>query len=629
MSVVFASIDEAAAAHTLPVLLYVRIGGEAVDATEAHVRTSVDRPIGSCTVYVPGPRPATATMNATIEIEMGYPGASARRFYGFIPSDESVTDDRGAMVRIDGIGWASRLDGPEIGGIELAGPVSLKDAFRSLCAGRDIPAYLADETLAIDGVTPIVLGGNTDVDGGNVLLDDRTAPLDWLDTVPRLYGYRVFDCPDGSIRLALVNGLAAPQLSDPVLTTAIVDGDYVTARVDIQFRTAPTTSATSIAVMGTSAVGRVIGDDRPVADGFTWMPLTFPGFGSGWCGIANGSGTPNFYRWTPDRVPPRYEEGVNCFRMGRERDISRMANYIEVLGARYTAGDGGTVAIRAIPDEVPYAAELAPRGWRQETVSSQAIVTDQQAQWVRQATEVAWAAPMEIISWETWGRPDLQPGDVVTVQSETHEITVEDYWLVDLDESVTDRGYLARMRAWRGAGQALRAGNDCVTEVIGTGPYHVGDETLSHYAVPAPSGTSRTIAVTVSSADYSSLRLSGRCHGTNSIGDRTAVTGSVIEVWQLPDPSLPSSGSNEIRKVGSLDLPTADEELSKRRPYGTQSKWWTAFSLPMPGSLKAGPAELRIVAGKPESGGYDDFEVRDLALTYCGVGLPVLPGVGS
>ena len=641
MSITFATVDEVFTAHTLPVLFYVRIGGVAVQATEARCSHSVNRAIGTCTVYVPAPRPASATLNATIEIEMGYPGATRRTFYGFIPSDESVTDTRGHLVRIDGVGWASRLTDPEFDGIELAGPVSLNDAFRSLCLLRDIPAYQSDDTTAVDGITQIVLGGNPDVDGGNIRLDNRTAPLDWTDNVPPLYGYRVFDCPDGEIRQARVSGLARPQLSDPVLTTTLADGDYVQPRTTVNFREGPGTSYSVITTVDETDIGRVISSAVVTADGFQWMQMTFPGEPAGWCALSSG-GVPFFYQLTPDVVPPRYEAGVNCFRLSHSRDLDSMANYIEVLGARYTAADGGVTAIRAIPDAVPFAEELAPRGWRQYTASSQTIVTDQQAQWVRQALEVDRAAPYEVITWDTWGKPDLQPGDVVTVHApDFHDITVEDYWLLDIDQSVNSQGYIATLTAWRGAGTALRAGNDCRTDAVpGDTVIHAGTQTISYYRDPSPDSVRDktddgkpddkrwivSIPITVTDADYSSLRLLGKCHGTNSIKNRTTITGSCVEVWQLEDPTQPEGAENELRRVGSLDLPTCDEEVSKRRDYGSSYKFWTDFSLPLPGSLKQGAAKLVVVCGISDSGEVDDFEIANPVLKYCGVGLPAFPG---
>jgi hypothetical protein len=553
MVTTFSSIEDAFTATALPVLLYVRIGDVAVDATEATVSFGVDRAVGTCTVYVQAPRPASAEMNATIEIEMGYPGASARRFIGFIPADESVVDDRGRLVRIEGVGWASRFTYPEYAGIEIPGPVSLKDAFRSLCALRNIPTYLSDDTTDTDGLTEIMQGGNELVSGGHIHIDNETAPLSWLQRVPPAYGYRVFDSPDGAVRLARVSGLATPN---------------------------------------------------------------------------------------EDETPPVYEEAVNCFRLQHERSTRDMATYIEVKGARYTAEDGGVTEIRNIPDEVPYAAELDPPGYRKYTVSLQDITTDEQAEWVRNATEVDRAATFELISWEAPGRADLQPGNVVTIHAPTHGISMTDYWLMSIDETVNDRGYIGRYTGWRGAGEALAAGNDCRTETVTNDVIHAGTQTISWSRDPSPDSVRDPreadrdredrrwvveVDFTVTDADYSSLRLTGICHGTNSIGTKTAITGSKVEVWQLEDPSLPESGSNEESRVGSIDLPTVNEEFSKRRNYASSDRYWQAFSLPLPGTLKEGAATLVIVSGE-EDDEVDDFELADLELTYCGVGEPTLPG---
>jgi hypothetical protein len=640
MVTAFASVDDAFTATALPVLLYVRIGDVPVDATEASVSFGVDRAVGTCTVYCAAPRPATAEMNATIEIEMGYPGASARRFIGFIPNDESVTDDRGHLVRIEGVGWASRLTYPEYAGIEIPGPVSLKDAFRSLCALRSIPTYLADDTTATDGETTIMLGGNELVNGGHIWIDNETAPLSWLQRVPPAYGYRAFDSPDGAVRLARVSGLAHPDFTGQELTTDLSAGDYVIPRTNANFRTGPGTSYPVITIVTPDDFGRVLDDTVITANGLRWLPFTFTGLGSGYCALATGT-LPLFYRQEVETIPPVYREGVNQLHFSRQRDIRDMATYIEVKGARYTGEDGGVVEIRAIPDEVPYAAELDPPGYRKATVSLQDITTDEQAQWVRNATEVDRAETMEFLSWEYAGRADLQPGDVVTLHDPTwHGITMEDYWLMSIDESVNDRGYIARYTAWRGAGEALAAGNDCRTETVTTDVIHAGTQTISWYRDPSPDSVRDPresdrdrqdrrwvveVPFTVTNADYSSLRLTGICHGTNSIGSKTAITGSKIEVWQRDDPSQPEGAENEEQRVGSLDLPTVDENFTKRRNYASSDQYWQAFSLPMTGTLKEGAATLVIVCGEQDDE-VDDFELANLRLTYCGVGEPTLPG---
>jgi hypothetical protein len=159
----------------------------------------------------------------------------------------------------------------------------------------------------------------------------------------------------------------------------------------------------------------------------------------------------------------------------------------------------------------------------------------------------------------------------------------------------------------------------------------MGTETLSHYKDPSPDSTEFTIDFEVTHADYSSLRLAGRCHGTNSIRNNTPVTGSKIEIWQLPDPSLPEGPTNELRRAGSVELPTVNEELNKRRNYSSSNQFWQSFTLPLSGNLKEGDAEMRIIAGEysEPSDGIDDFEIKDLSLTYCGVGQPTLPGGGG
>ena len=637
--ITFDGFDDAFTATALPGLLYVRIGDVAIDATEARISFGVDRAIGTCTVYCAAPRPATAQMNASIEIEMGYPGASARRFLGFIPSDESVIDDRGKLVRIEGVDLTARLAYPEYAGIEIEGPVSLKDAFRSLCELRGI-TYFSDETTATDGVTEIVLGGNEAVNGGHVWIDNRTAPLDWLQRTPPAFGYRAFGCPDGATRQARVSGLAHPEFASEELTTTLATGDYVVPRTNTNFRDAPTVSGNVITVVGDTDIGRVLSDEVTSANGFLWMAFTFAGQTTGYCAIANSGGTPNFYRQQPASVPVLYQEGVNCFRIAHERSIRDMATYIEVKGARYTGEDGGAIEIRAIPDEVPYAAELDPPGYRKYTVTLQDIVTDEQAQWVRNATEVDRAATYELISWEAPGRADLQPGDVVTIDAATHGITMEDYWLMSIDESVGDRGYIGQYSAWRGAGESLPAGNDCRTETVTSDVVHAGTQTIAYYRDPTPDSVRDPregdkdredrrwvveLPITVTNADYSSLKLTGICHGTNSIGNKTAITGSKVEVWQLEDPSEPESGSNEERRAGSVELPTANEELSKRRDYTSSDRYWTSFSLPLSGRLLEGAATLVIVCGE-EDDEVDDFELANLRLTYCGVGVPELPG---
>lgn len=548
MSVSFATVDAAMAARVRPVRLYVRIAGVAVSAWEAHVRTSVDTPIPSATVYCAvASLPPGELINAELEIEMGYPGATRRRFLGVIPQHGITTDASGHTARIDGVHRSSRLAYRTRGTTELSGPLSLKDAFRSLCESRDATPYLSDDTTYIDGVTPIMLGGNDQITAGHVRFDNRESPLDWGTRNAAHFGYRWFGAPDGSTRQARVSGL--PPESETVAFA--------------------------------------------------------------------------------------YAEGVNCYRIETTTDRDKMVTSWEVIGARYTDVDGATTQIRSIAASIPYDARLDPPGYREDTYSSSDLVTDELATGCRNCLEVDRSDVWQTVTWECAGHPELQPGDIVTVYAPSHGIaTPIRHWLTSIDESVTDRGYLARMEGFRGTGYALAAGNDCITQAItipGDGVLHMGDETVAWYRDPSPDGLEQTIAITIPDGDYTSLRLTGMAHGTNTWGTGNVgnpTTGSVIEVWQIEDPTLPESGTNEKKRVGSLELPTLDEEYALHRNYASSDTYWSEFSLPLSGSLRAGAAELKIIAGENPSG-HDDYEVKGLQLVICGVGLAELPGVTS
>lgn len=538
MSIAFPSVESAVAAHVQPVVLYGRIGGEAVTITEASVRHGVDQPVGTCSVVLEAPRPDVLQIGAEIEVEAGYAGASRRIFHGRIPLDEASISDRGRWVKVDGEGWAAKLRRRSYSVIDMPGPISLKEAFRALCELRGVPTYFADETTYVDGVTEIMLGGNTQIDGGNVRIDTSTSPLDWLTRTAKLFGYRVFDCPDGAVRLARISGL-------PNQTSAMA-----------------------------------------------------------------------------------YTEGVNAFRFVNRRDVRPMVTYWEVRGATYTATDGGRTSIRSIPESVT----ADPFGEvPSDTISNNVLVTDTLAAGCRNAHEVDYSTIWTGETWDCVGHPALQPGDVVTVQAPTLGIDMPaDRWLMSIDQSVGDRGYEATMTGWAGAGTALAAGDDCISEPVTITPdgiLHLGNQTISRYADSTPDGIEVTLPITVAHADYSSLRLTGRAHGTNSYGRAKASTGSKVELWQLPDPALPESGTNEMRRVGSIELPTLDENSHLNLNYSNDANW-SDFSLPISGTLKVGAAELRILAGTNPDG-RDDFEIKDLMLTYCGVGVPTMPTEGA
>jgi hypothetical protein len=636
-AITFATVDEAVAAVVQPVVgPYCRIGGVAVAVTEVSTNHGVDQPIGTCTVRVEAPRPASLAINAEIEIEAGYDGAVRRIFHGRIPNDEAAISDQGRWVRVAGEGWASRLRYKSTEMIEIPGPVSLKDAFRSLCELRSVPTYLADDTTYVDGVTTIMLGGEAQIDGGHVRIDERTSPLDWLVRTSKLFGYRVFDCPDGAVRMARVSGLPPDyEEASTVLSNQYEAGDRGEVRTTLSLREGPAISFAIVTSMAAGTRVTILSGPTVNDSGQTnnyWYEMTTDDGYTGYAGV--GGAVLNLYPMIELFPVMRYTEGVNAYSFTNRRDVRPMITYWEVKGATYTAADGGKTLIRSIPAEVPYDEALDPPGFASDTLSNAVLVTDTQAAGARNAHEVDYSEVWTGETWDSFGHPALQPGDVMIVNSPTVGVVTAARWLMSLDQSVTERGYEATMEGWAGAGSALAAGDDCRTETVtipGDGVVHMGTETLSHYKDPSPDSTEFTIDFEVTHADYSSLRLAGRCHGTNSIRNNTPVTGSKIEIWQLPDPSLPEGPTNELRRAGSVELPTVNEELNKRRNYSSSNQFWQSFTLPLSGNLKEGDAEMRIIAGEysEPSDGIDDFEIKDLSLTYCGVGQPTLPGGGG
>lgn len=621
----FATIEEALAAHTRPTRMYVRIGGVVVDATEVNIQHGYRQPVATCTVYCAAPVPESAAWQATVEVELGYPGATARRFFGTIPRKGVRTDGSGNRCRIEAVGELSRLTTKHRQTIELDGDGTLEQAFYSLSLAAGVPNFASDKTTYVDGVTPIAIGGNPQINDGQVRIEPTTSPLDWGTRFASMFGYYWFDNPDGMPRQRRISGRARPQLAEPLLTTALSADDYVQVRTSLNFREEPDTSAAVIAVLDADLIGHLVSSEQVSADGFLWMQMTFPDQPIGWSAIHNTEGTPNFYRLTPETVPFRYAYGVNCYSIETDDTTDDIVTYWEVKGARYTSDDGGPVQIRSIPDEVPELDILPEPYYRADSISSQDIVTEQQAEGWRNVLELDRGNVAHFVRWECAGHPGLQIGDIVRLHSPLHEIVDEDYFLTHITESHTSTGYRAQMEGYRGTGEALEAGNDCTIVSLSGGVIHVGNQTLSHYADPTADGITYTIPIVVTDDGYSSARLLAEGHGSNSYGEKTASTGSKIEVWQLEDPTLPESGSNELKRVGSTDLPTLDEEISRRRPYATDDRYWSDVSLPLPGSLAAGAAEVRFISGENPDG-QDDFELRDLRLQLCGVGQPQLPG---
>lgn len=320
-----------------------------------------------------------------------------------------------------------------------------------------------------------------------------------------------------------------------------------------------------------------------------------------------------------------YTQGDNVFSMSRDDDLSQMVTWWDVEGVSYTDGDGVPVKVRSFPASVPWSALLDPPGYVRQPLRGNVLVTVPLADAARNVAEINSAAPYEAESWRYAGAPGIAPGDVVQLGSSLLELDDTTRWVMSVDHSSSSRGLRTTCTGWQGAGEALDPGNDSVDIAVFTNPRHVGNETLSHYAHPAPQGTVISFDITVPDT-YTAIVLSGWAHGVNSFlseGKSSEETVSKIEVWQ---------GATD-KPVGTGVLPSMPENLNKRYPYGAASpsvwqKYWTKFRIPVPGRLEPGTATVKLISGKDSKKSYDDYEVRLLVVTLTGVGYPELPGGG-
>lgn len=383
------------------------------------------------------------------------------------------------------------------------------------------------------------------------------------------------------------------------------------------------TAATHVAFGGVSAIDN--GDvvirrrTRPLA----WISQKLDLFGYRVFGSPDGTVRVQRVSGLPSAsAAATFTEGVDIFRAGHSRSTRPMVTNWTVYGARYTDDDGVSIELRSIPASVPEEPYLTPPGYRSGDVSDPMLVTQALVDAARNAHEIDYSEAYELTTWETYGRPEVQPGQVITITSASVGIeTARDLWVMSVDHQFSDRGFTTRLTAWAGAGSALPAGIDETIISIGSGVYRMGDEYLPHYVTPSGGGNEQVSVAFTVPGTYTSLALTGRQHGTNSYllgGVNTEASVSKLEVWQGGE------------RVGTADLPMSPENLTAAYDY-TNDAYWTDFRMPIPGKLTPGAAELRIISGRDNriSDVYalDDFEVKNLAIEARGTGSAVLPEV--
>lgn len=187
-------------------LIYV--GGVTVDAMSWDARFRV-RDTSTATITMPLPRPAVIQPNAAVRIEAGHDDLTGTMFAGRIPAWKSAMTDRGNILTVRPVGWSSLLAYRDRYDLSWDGPITIRALFDALCARRGVPSYRADAVLSPDGSWEVALGGNPRIDDGKVLLPASTTPLAFLRSAAELFGYRIYDTPDGTVRLSRLSGRPA------------------------------------------------------------------------------------------------------------------------------------------------------------------------------------------------------------------------------------------------------------------------------------------------------------------------------------------------------------------------------------------------------------------------------------
>lgn len=326
-----------------------------------------------------------------------------------------------------------------------------------------------------------------------------------------------------------------------------------------------------------------------------------------------------------------FAQADNVVSMGREDDVDGVVTWWDVEGARYTDADGIDVQIRSFPVSVPPFPFPAPPEFIRDEIRDSVLTTEALADLARNAAELDTSGPYELDRWAFLGEPSVRSGQVVSLTAPTLELADARRWVMSTDHHFSDRGMTTDWTGWAGTGSPVPGGDDEDEIPVVTGPVHVGDENLWHYAHPANQGKVISFPITVPET-YTAIWLEGWFHGVNSYllgGVNTDSEVSKVEVHQdqgQDDPTKP---------VGSATLPVMPENLANRFPYNqlpttANKRHWEFRRIPVPGRLEPGTATVKLVSGEDRKIGaafrFDDFEGYGLVLKVSGVGYPTLPG---
>lgn len=206
MVATFASFDAALAANDKWTQRVVLIDGKPTVCTDVSTRHGTGSPIASAQLMLPAPAPSHVQPGATVEVQAGYRGITATIFSGYIPTAESVLDTGGGWVTVTATGWLALTVDPPRRAARWRGPIQLREIVRSILRERKVPYTLIDDITDDEG-DPILFGTNEAVNEGIVEIGTTTGFFSWLTQTLSLFGYEIFDNPDGTVRVTRISGI--------------------------------------------------------------------------------------------------------------------------------------------------------------------------------------------------------------------------------------------------------------------------------------------------------------------------------------------------------------------------------------------------------------------------------------
>jgi hypothetical protein len=191
----------------------VFVDGDLLDdeRIEAHTVHGFDTPVGTATVVLSIPRPASVLFNKVVEIHAQIGSQSARIFQGVIRADADSVDESGMTATLNCQGWAYILAMEAIADTAWNGPISARRVINSVLKSygfglEGAPQYEI-HTIADPAGTIMYLGGNDDVDDGQVRWEKGESGLAFINRIANLWGYAGYDSPDGVFRVTRALGI--------------------------------------------------------------------------------------------------------------------------------------------------------------------------------------------------------------------------------------------------------------------------------------------------------------------------------------------------------------------------------------------------------------------------------------